>query len=174
MSFDARLKQIHSRSEGSTLNERRCDRRMKEKLMWVGGAGQGPQLQDSVVLARCSMARASSAEVQGDASCRPSTARSCCSASGHKPCSLASTSAEPTASLFHSAFQNPAALTMEWRAPLFAERQEELRRRGWCWRRQRAYLAPGTGRCRRRQLQGRSTFDREGLLLCDGSGRRGV
>ena len=81
--------------------------------------------------------------------------------------SLASTSAEPTASLFHSAFQNPAALTIEWRAPLFAARQEELGRRGWCLRRERAYLAPGTGRCRRRQLQGRSTLDREGLLLWD-------
>jgi hypothetical protein len=117
MAWGERLKQTHSMKEGSTLKERRWDRRMKEKLQHSGGR-EG--LEAGLRLARISMARASAAVAQGASSCRPSIARSCSSACCHRPSPPHSTSSRPTASLFHNAFQNPAALTMECSAPLLA------------------------------------------------------
>jgi hypothetical protein len=130
IAWGERLKQTHSMKEGSTLNERRWERRMKEKLQHSGG-GQG--LEAGLRPACMSMACASAAEAQGASSCRPSIARSCSSACCHRPSPPDSTSSRPTASLFHNAFQNPAALTMECSAPLLAANSVSSRtRHGEC------------------------------------------
>ena len=114
MAWGVRQKQMHSRREGSTLKERRWDRRMKEKLQ------SGGQLPVEHRVACCSSRRAASASSHGASSCSPSIARSCCSACCHVQQPPASTSAAPTTSLFQSAFQKPAAFTIECRTPLFA------------------------------------------------------